>query len=324
LRALVVGGSGFIGVQACRELMRRGVETVAAGRRAQPFGTFTSYVALDRSDPAALSATLESVQPDVLLDLACYVPADVDAVLERFTGRRYVFVSTSAVYPDGSEPRPALEDDYQPLAGPVPAGRALGYAEGKRWCETALARRTDRPWTVLRPPAVFGAGDHTLRIAAYLQRIEDGGPILLPGPYQDDPVGLAWSRDVGYACALACELQKPIERRAYNVAFDPLPLTRVIAGAARATGREPDICAVPADRLPPDASPYGPIQGRPAGLDIGRARAELGFESSALEDALAETLAWYRASHPTHPGYAARPAELDLAAEICGAAGASP
>ena len=38
-----------------------------------------------------------------------------------------------------------------------------------------------------------------------------------------------------------------------------------------------------------------------------------GFEPSALEDALAETLAWYRVAHPSHPGYANRGGELAIA-----------
>jgi len=46
---------------------------------------------------------------------------------------------------------------------------------------------------------------------------------------------------------------------------------------------------------------------------LDRSRAELGFEPSALEDALAETLAWYRVAHPSHPGYANRAKELALA-----------
>ena len=36
-------------------------------------------------------------------------------------------------------------------------------------------------------------------------------------------------------------------------------------------------------------------------------------EPSALEDALAETLAWYRVAHPSHPGYANRAQELLVA-----------
>jgi hypothetical protein len=46
---------------------------------------------------------------------------------------------------------------------------------------------------------------------------------------------------------------------------------------------------------------------------LDRARKELGFEPSALEDALAETLAWYRVARPSHPGYANRAQELAIA-----------
>ena len=68
-KALVIGGAGFIGTAACKELMRRGVETIAAGRTERPYGTFTSYVAFDRTDEAQLQRALETTEPDVVLDL---------------------------------------------------------------------------------------------------------------------------------------------------------------------------------------------------------------------------------------------------------------
>jgi len=66
--------------------------------------------------------------------------------------------------------------------------------------------------------------------------------------------------------------------------------------------------------MPEGASPYGPDPRRAAGYEISRARSELGFEPSALEDALAETLAWYRVARPSHAGYVNRQQELVLAA----------
>src|ERR1700738_2777676 len=138
-KALVLGGAGFVGVAACKELMRRGVETIAAGRKERPYGTFTSYVAFDRTDEEQLKAALANVQPDVLLDLACFQPADVSSVIRNFTGERYVFVSTG-VYPDLNGRR-AREEDFVPLDGEPPG--TLDYLEGKRWCETILARTGD-------------------------------------------------------------------------------------------------------------------------------------------------------------------------------------
>ena len=305
----MLGGAGFIGVAACKELMRRGVETIAAGRKERLYGTFTSYVAFDRTDEEQLARALKEVQPDVLLDLACYQPAEVSAVVRNFVGERYVFISTG-VYPD-LHGKPAREEDFVPLQDDPPA--SLDYREGKRWCETFLARTSEFPWTVIRPPAVFGAADHTLRIAAYIQRIADGGPLLVPRETYESQAGIAWVKDVGFACALACDLRKDTTGEAYNVAFEGVSLRDLLEGIARALSVPLRLHPIPFAELPAGASPYGPDPRRSAGYVIELARRELGFEPSALEDALAETLAWYRVAHPSHPGYANRASELELA-----------
>ena len=308
-RALVLGGAGFVGVAACKELMRRGVETIAAGRKDRPYGTFTSYVAFDRTDDDQLKRALEQVEPDVLLDLACYRPGEVSSVSRLFKGARYVFVSTG-VYPN-LEGRPAREEDFVPLDGDPPP--ELDYMNGKRWCETMLARESDLPWTVIRPPAVFGPADHTLRIAAYIQRVEDGGPVLVPVESYERQAGLAWVKDIGYACALACDLRKDLTHRAFNAAFDGVSLRDLVEGISKAMGRPARLHPMPFAELPEGASPYGPDPRRSAGYVLDMARRDLGFEPSALEDALAETLAWYRVARPSHPGYANRAKELALA-----------
>ena len=308
-RALVIGGAGFIGVAACKELMRRGVETIASGRKERPFGTFTSYVAFDRTDEAQLERALAQTEPDVVLDLACYQPHEVEGVARHFRGERYVFVSTG-VYPD-LQGKPAREEDFQPLDGDPPP--SLDYREGKRWCETVLSRHDEIPWTVIRPPAVFGPADHTLRIAAYIQRVADGGPVLVPAETYEWQAGIAWVKDIGFACALACDPRKDTVHKAYNASFEGQSLRDLIEGIARALGVPARLHPIPFADMPEGASPYGPDPRRGAGYVIDRARRELGFEPSAIEDALAETLAWYRVAKPSHPGYANREKELALA-----------
>ncbi|MBJ7604346.1 MAG: NAD-dependent epimerase/dehydratase family protein [Candidatus Dormibacteraeota bacterium] len=311
MRCLVLGGTGFVGVAACKELMRRGVETIAASRTAKPYGTFTSHTTLDRRDTVQLAEALGRVRPDVVLDLAAFQAAEVATMLDLFPQGRYVFVSTG-VYPDDFGPRAAREEDFGPLPGPVPA-ESLEYREGKRWCETVLARRPERDWVVIRPPAILGPDDHTLRIAAYIQRVEDGGPLLVPQETFEQQAGLAWVKDVGYACALAVD-QRPQLHGPYNVAFDGVSLRALIEALARALGRPAQLVPLPYAELPPYASPYGPDPKRSAGYDLTRARTELGFKPSQLEDALADTLAWYQVQRPSHPGYANRAQELEIAA----------
>ncbi len=308
-RALVLGGAGFVGSAACKELMRRGVETIAAGRKDRPYGVFTSYLAFDRTDEQQLTRALADVKPDVLLDLACYQPAEVKSMIRNFKGDRYVFVS-SGVYP-WLHGRPAREEDFVPLEGEPPA--QLDYMEGKRWCETLIARSHDFPWTVVRPPAIFGPADHSLRIAAYIQRVMDSGPLLVPQESYERQAGLAWVKDIGYACALACDMRKQTTGKVYNAAFEGVSLRDLIEAIAKVMGVPARMHPIPFADLPPGASPYGPDPRRCAGYVLDRARAELGFEPSALEDALAETLAWYRVAHPSHPGYANRAKELEIA-----------
>jgi 2'-hydroxyisoflavone reductase len=312
VKALVLGGPGFVGVATCKELMRRGVETIAASRRPHPYGVFTSHIAFDRTDEEQLARVLDEVQPDVLLDLAAYQPSEVSAVIRHFRGSRYILTSSGIVYPDFVDDRPAGEDDFKPLSGEPPS-EPLEYREAKRWCETLLARTTGFPWTVIRPPAVIGAGDPSLRIAAYLQRVDDGGPLLVATESYRRQAGLAWVRDVGYAHALAADLARPIEGRAYNVAFDGVSVADLIQAIGNMLGKPAVMVPVPFADLLAGASPIGSNPRRPAGSDLSRIRRELGFEPSALEDCLAEVMTWYRVERPSHPGYAGRAAELELA-----------
>ena len=298
-RALVLGGPGFVGTAACKELMRRGVETIAASRTAHPYGTFTSHIAFDRGDEAELERVLGEVQPDVLLDCACYHPRDLAAVLRHFRGQRYVFIATGTIlYPEGID-RPAREDDLVPFEGEPPDGD-VDYATGKLWCETLLKRSPDFPGVSLRPPAVLGAGDPTRRIAAYFRSVDEGA-VTLPAEALDRQLGIVWVRDLGYACALACEPRTPASG-GYNVAWEGISVRRLVEAIAALLGREAHIEPVPAAELPgvkgnvfaDSASPYGPDPNRVHGLDATRIRTELGWSASALEEALAEVAAWYR------------------------------
>jgi nucleoside-diphosphate-sugar epimerase len=296
---LVLGGPGFVGTAACKELMRRGVETIAASRTPKPYGTFTSHVALDRRDEEAFARVLADVEPDVLLDCACYHPREVAAALRHFRGDRYVFIATGTVlYPTGID-RPAREDDFVPFEGDPPDGD-LDYVTGKIWCETLLRRAPDFPSVTLRPPAVLGAGDPTRRIASYFRSVEDG-VVMLPAEALDRQLGIVWVRDLGYACALASDPRRPAAG-SYNVAWEGVGARRLVEAIAALLGREARIEPVPAAELPgvkgnvfaDSASPYGPDPNRAAGLDCTRLRGELGWSASPLEEALAEVAAWYR------------------------------
>jgi nucleoside-diphosphate-sugar epimerase len=256
VKALVIGGPGFVGTATCKELMRRGVETVAASRTQHPYGTFTSHLAFDRADEDELARILAEAVPDVLVDLAAPGGDQVEAAIRNFKGGRYVLVS-------------------------------CGRGEG----EAALARAPGLPWTVVRLPPVTGAGDPGGRVATILEKVERGEPVPVPAGSSRQPIGLAWVRDAGYAIALAADLRRPVDGKAFEAGFEGLTLEDLLVAIGRLLGKRPE--------LEPSTSvePWSPA------ADLGAARAHLGFEPSALEDCLAEVMAWYRASRPNRgPG----------------------
>jgi nucleoside-diphosphate-sugar epimerase len=301
----------------CGELNKRGEEVVAASRTPWAHGSFLRHVTLDRRDDAALERALSELEPDILVDLACFQPTEVAAVARLFYGKRYIFMSTG-VYPNlfGATAR---EEDFVPLDGDVPVGD-LDYLEGKRWCETVLARNAHFPWTVIRPPAIFGARDGTLRIVAYIERILDGGPLLVPAETYEWPAGCAWVNDVARATALACDPRRDTNQRAYNVSFGDITFQRILEAFAQALEQPLRLVPVPHRKLPSGASPYGPDPRRAAGYNIERARRELGFEPSRLDAAVADTLAWYHAEHPSTPDYVRRDEEFEIAQKMIEAA----
>src|SRR5207237_574920 len=159
-------------------------------------------------------------------------------------------------------------------------------------------------WRVVRPPAVFGPGDHTLRIAAYIQRVADGGPLLVPEETYERPANLAWVKDIGFACALACDLRKAAAHRAYNAAFEDVNLHDLIGGIARALGVEERIHPVPFAELPEGASPYGPHPRRHAGYvnEPGTAALALRFMGAVHRLVLDETLPELARHYPSTGG----------------------
>ena len=311
-RCLVIGGTGFISTAACKELMRRGGEGIATSRSEKPYGTFTSHRVLDRHDEDALARVLDEVAPDVVLDMVAYQARDVAAVLRHLRGARYVLTSTGSVYPE-LHGRAAREEEFTALEGELPE-EDLDYPNAKRWCETLLVRQSDVPWVAVRPPIVIGPGDPTLRIAAYLQRIEDGGPVLVSRETADWPAVIGWVRDVGFVLACAVTGGSEVEGRTYNVGFEGVSVRAFLEAAAAALDRPANLVAVPAAELPWPASPYCVGPEDLGSYPVERARAELGFEPSGVGDCLADTLPWYLSARPSHQGYSDRRQELELAA----------
>jgi nucleoside-diphosphate-sugar epimerase len=263
---------------------------------------------------------------EAIVDLAAFHPREVHEAVELFgdSVRRYVFVSSGAVYQRGT----GSDEEQAPTMEGEPPEEELDYPTGKRWCETVLARAVANgfPGVVLRPPAVLGANDHTSRIAGYLARVEDGGPLLVLAGLSHAAIGVAWSKDVGSVCALLSEGAG--QSFAYNVGFAGLTLRPFLNECAAALGvRQPALVDATEEDLERaglslfDFSPYGPASARAGGWQVARAREELGFQPSSLRAALDECVSWLRNEQPQPHGYERRQDELELAQRLSPATG---
>ena len=332
-RVLVPGGTGFIGSHVARALAAAGHDVMAIGRGARAAPAGVALRAADRGDADSLAAALEGERFDATLDFSAYRGAEIDALLAvpRFEPGRYVFASTGQVCLVGTAPAMPFreEDAAYPLKPEPPAGtRSHGqwsYGAGKREAEAAIAVARERRGleaVVLRLPVIWGEGDGSLRTWAYLERMLDGGPILLPdGGAQ--PVRFLWVEDVAPAILRVLE-RWPLAAHVYHLAQpDIVPLRDVLERLAKAADRRPEFVSVTAETLAAAGIGHGP-QGLPffgpwvSVLDPGLAVRDWGFEATPLDGYLGAVVRAHleRPPRESHPGYAQRGLEIALAERL--------
>ena len=190
-RALILGGTGSIGRATARRLLAAGWEVELTGRNPERMpaalaAAGVTFVAADRRDPAQLAAFGGA---DLLVDCACYTPADATALLPlaRDSGST-VLISSKAVYVDAagnhsnSDVAPRFEGpirETQPTMAPRDADydSREGYGANKVAAEQVLLE-SGLPVTVLRPSKIHGEGAARPREWVFVKRVLDRRPVV--------------------------------------------------------------------------------------------------------------------------------------------------
>lgn len=335
LEILLIGGSGFMGRHAVRALLGAGHHvTVLSTGRHPPIPDVVMLPA-DRGDLTALASALENRHFDFTVDFLVFDAADLERLLlvPYAALGRYVMISSGQVYlvAEGAEP-PCLEEDAQRPVRAAPEEGTSDHAQwrygvGKRRAELALLalRGTHGVRGVaLRLPIVQGEEDASLRLWAYLERMLDGGPLVLP----DRGARLTRFLDAGdLARTLVRMAESPPPRGAiYNLAQpEVLTLRDFLERVARAANLTPrfvdaswDDCRAAGldDSFSPYAGEWTSV------IDPSRAAAEWGFLGTRVDEYLPRIVRWHLEHRPekSHPGYAHRAREVELAAKLAGAA----
>jgi nucleoside-diphosphate-sugar epimerase len=338
MRILLLGGSGLLSGAARRAFARAGHDVSVFARGERPLAPASGVTLLrgDRGDPASLRAVFTRERFDFTVDFLAYGAADVDRLLAvpGFEPGRLVMISSGQVYLVTAAPRPPFREsdaDAPLMREPTRGSRDHGewaYGMGKRAAEAALARASADAGALtlaLRLPVVQGEEDRagSRRLWGWLERLLDGGPLLLPEDGQQR-VRFVHADDVATTLlALATAREWP-NGPALNLAQpDECTLRELVERVAALAGTVPRF--VSADRgtleragLADTCAPYwGRWCSRP---DPARAIAELGVRPRALTEYLPGVVrAHLEAPRPaSHPGYARRAEELALARTLAG------
>lgn len=296
MRALVLGGTQFVGRALAEELVTRGwdVSILTRGIRPSAVEGVNRHYRADRRDPSSLGA-LAGKRFDAVLDVSAYQAADVGPLLDtlRFDdGARYVLVSSGAVY------RPS----ERPLAEDAPTGENAQwgpYGLGKLEAERLLVdrqRRCGYALSIVRPAYLYGPGNNLLREAYLFDRLEKGLPVPIPSGGSRTQFAL-----IDEAVRMLAALAEPVgwSVEAFNCAHpEPVGWERLVRAAARAAGVEPRIVRVDCDGAL-EARSFFPFRDCTYLLDVRKA-ARFGLPSpqTTLEEGMEQTYAWYRACRP--------------------------
>ncbi len=303
-RALVIGGTQFIGKALVRRLLDRGdAVTIMHRARGTPYGNRVKEVQADRNDATEVRSALRGQSFDVVYDnvydwargtTAEQVSAAAEASADGLS--RYVFTSSIAAYGGGEN-----HDEDDPLADSADPN---DYVRNKAESERALFRmHRERgfPAATLRPAFIYGPENPFYREAFFWDRLLADRPIIIPQNGQR-LMSFVHVEDVARAAILASDL--PVAAgRAYNLStWPPLNHVEYVHALARAAGRQARLVHVPRKTIeaaggdifqPPFY--FGQYYDLPTiSQKNDRARTELGLEFTPIDQGLAATFEWFQ------------------------------
>jgi nucleoside-diphosphate-sugar epimerase len=305
-RALVLGGTGQVGLATAKRLLAAGWDVGVTGRNPPRVGLGRArFVRSDRSDADGLRAAVGD-GADLLVDNVCYTAAQARLLLPLLGSvGSTVMLSSKAVYVDAdgnhsnSDARPRFDGpirETQPTMAPgdMPYDSREGYGANKVAAERVFLD-SGHPVTVIRPSKVHGAGTARPREWMFVKRALDRRTevfLARRGEGTDHPTAAA-----NIAALIELAAFKP-GARVLNCADPDAPNALEISRTvARLLGHEREEILL-------DGPPEGNL-GRhawdpphPIVLDM-TAAAELGYEPAGDYAAtVADEVAWLAESQP--------------------------
>ena len=250
MRVLVTGATGFLGGHLVDRLLARGHRVTALARATSRTEELEArgveVVRVDLARPAELAepirraeALVHAAGGGIVRDVAGFYRGNTETTRRLLEVaavhgalHRFVLVSSLAAHGPSAPGRPAREED--------PDAPRSHYGKSKRAAEqAALCHAELFGVTVLRPPALYGPGEH--RMVPLFRAAARG---VVPMVHPAGTLSLLSGRDCAEAIARALEAPHP--SGVYYVA-EPQPITRRAMAEAigAAVGRRVRVLPVP-------------------------------------------------------------------------------
>lgn len=282
MKILVTGGTVFVSRYCAEYFVRQGHDVYVMNRNTRPQSSGVNLIECDRH---CIGNRLKSQYFDVILDISGYNERDVSDLVSASGGfGRYLFISSSAVYPE-TAPQPFSESQ------PCGVNNHWGdYGTNKIAAERFLLDNVDNLY-ILRPPYLYGKMNNLYRESFVFECAEKDLPFYASGS-GEMPLQFF---DINDLCRfIEVLLEKEPEQTVFNVGN---PKTVTVSEWVRACyavlGKEPELRSVTGH----DTRNWFCFKDYSYCLDVSAQQA-LMPDLKPLADGLRESYEWYA----THRG----------------------
>lgn len=330
MKVLIIGGTGFISRRLVPKLKSAGHE-VHLFNRGRTNSRVEDLVIIkgDRNNIKDLTDASKN-NYDVVYDFVAYEPKDTIAAVNAFKDRtgRFIHCSTISVYMISKEVSvPITEDQWKAPVMNYWARNPFGmdYGINKRKCEDILWNENSSsfPVTCIRPTFVCGPGDPARRDYFWIERINDGNPLLVPG------TGKFKFQNI-YVEDLAAIFAKVIETditkgQSYNAADEHIfTLNNYLDLLAEILGKKIELVHCSQDIFDKESFSYSTISDvfpfntrTDAVFSLEKLKKDISYISTPIKEWMTRTVEWYMKEDNKHSaGYEKRSEELSFIRSI--------
>lgn len=283
MKILVIGGTRFFGIPMIKELLNAGHEVTVAsrGRAKDEFGDKVSRIILERTDPESIKKALSDKYFDVVIDKIAYCSNDIRNLLDVVSCRRYIYMSSTAIYdPKHFDTR---EEEFDAWNRKLIwcARKDFPYDEIKRQAECALWQVYGSQNAVaVRYPFVVGKDDYTKRLLFYVEHVVKEMPMYIDNV--DCQMGFIRSDEAGKFLAFLAD--KDFTGGINGASKGTISIREILAYIEKRTGKKAIL-----DKKG-EAAPYNGE--REYSINTEKAQG-LGFEFTKVKDWIFELIDYY-------------------------------